>query len=60
MFWIMRAVLIDSPVAMVAKELFHNIWTLFLSVEIPRLGVSFAAFAIALFLIRFPSVSRVT
>lgn len=43
----------DSPVAMVAKEFFHNIWNLFLSVEVPGLGVSFAAFAIALFLIRF-------
>lgn len=43
----------DSPVATVAKEFFHNIWTLFLRVEVPGLGVSFAAFAIALFLIRF-------
>ena len=39
--------------AMVAKEFFHNVWNLFLSVDVPGLGVSFAAFAIALFLIRF-------
>lgn len=42
-----------SPVALVAKEFFHNVWDMFLSVEVPGLGVSFAAFAIALFLIRF-------
>ena len=42
-----------SPVAMVAKEFFHNVWNLFLPVDVPGLGVSFAAFAIALFLIRF-------
>ena len=39
-----------TPVAEVAKTFFKNTWELFLKVEVPGLGVSFAAFAIALFL----------
>ncbi len=42
-----------SPVVDVAKLFFKKIWEMFLGVEVPGLGVSFAAFAIALFLIRF-------
>ncbi|MCM1234789.1 MAG: hypothetical protein NC489_32200 [Ruminococcus flavefaciens] len=43
----------SSPVAQIAKTFFGNIWEMFLAIEVPGLGVSFAAFAIALFLIRF-------
>jgi len=42
-----------SPIAEVAKTFFKHIWEMFLGVEVPGLGVSFAAFAVALFLIRF-------
>ncbi len=43
----------ESTVAQVAKNFFGNIWTMFLSVDVPGLDVPFAAFLIAVFLIRF-------
>lgn len=43
----------ESTVAQVAKNFFGNIWTMFLSVDVPGLGVPFAAFVVAVFLIRF-------
>lgn len=43
----------ESTVAQVAKNFFGNIWTMFLSVDVPGLDVPFAAFLIAIFLIRF-------
>ena len=42
-----------TPVTLTAKTFFHNIWELFLSVDVPGLEVSFAALLISLFLIRF-------
>lgn len=43
----------ESTVAQVAKNFFGNIWTMLLSVDIPGLDVPFAAFLVAVFLIRF-------
>ncbi len=43
----------ESAVAQVAKNFFGNIWTMLLSVDVPGLGVPFAAFLVAVFLIRF-------
>lgn len=43
----------ESTVAQVAKSFFSNIWELLLSVDVPGLGVPFAAFLVAVFLIRF-------
>lgn len=43
----------DSTVAQVAKNFFGNIWTMLLSVDVPGLDVPFAAFIVAVFLIRF-------
>lgn len=42
-----------NPVTETAKAFFHNVWELFLTVNVPGLDVSFAALLIALFLIRF-------
>lgn len=35
------------------STIFHGVWKLFLNTDVPGLDVSFAAFFIALFLIRF-------
>ncbi len=43
----------ESTVTQVAKNFFGNIWTMLLSVDVPGLDVPFAAFLIAVFLIRF-------
>lgn len=43
----------ESTVAQVAKNFFGNIWTMLLSVDVPGLDVPFAAFVVAVFLIRF-------
>lgn len=43
----------ESTVAQVAKSFFGNIWTMLLSVDVPGLDVPFAAFLVAIFLIRF-------
>lgn len=43
----------ESTVAQVAKNIFGNIWTMLLSVDVPGLDVPFAAFVVAVFLIRF-------
>ncbi len=43
----------ESTVAQVAKNFFGNIWTMLLSVDVPGLDVPFAAFLVAVFLIRF-------
>jgi len=43
----------ESTVTQVAKNFFGNIWTMFLNVDVPGLDVPFAAFLIAVFLIRF-------
>lgn len=43
----------ESNVSQVAKNFFGNIWTMLLSVDVPGLDVPFAAFIIAVFLIRF-------
>lgn len=43
----------ESTVAQVAKNFFGNIWTMLLSVDVPGLDVPFAAFIVAVFLIRF-------
>ena len=42
-----------NPVKEVSENFFGNIWELFLAVKVPGLDISFAAFLIALFLIRF-------
>lgn len=42
-----------SAVAEVTKNFFGNVWDLLLSVDVPGVGVSFAAFLVAVFLIRF-------
>jgi len=43
----------ESTVAQVAKNFFGNIWEMLLSVDVPGLDVPFAAFVVAVFLIRF-------
>lgn len=43
----------ESTVTQVAKNFFGNIWTLLLKVDVPGLDVPFAAFLVAIFLIRF-------
>lgn len=43
----------ESTVSQVAKTFFGNIWTMLLSVDVPGLDVPFAAFLVAIFLIRF-------
>lgn len=43
----------ESAVAQVAGNFFGNIWTMLLSVNVPGLDVPFAAFLVAVFLIRF-------
>ena len=43
----------ESNVTQVAKTFFGNIWTMLLSVDVPGLDVPFAAFLVAVFLIRF-------
>lgn len=43
----------QSNVAQVAKNFFGNIWTMLLKVDVPGLDVPFAAFLVAVFLIRF-------
>lgn len=43
----------ESTVTQVAKTFFGNVWTMLLSVDVPGLDVPFAAFLIAVFLIRF-------
>lgn len=40
-------------VADIIKTVFGGIWDIMLNVDVPGLGVSIAAFSIALFLIRF-------
>lgn len=42
-----------SAITETAKVFFHDVWEMFLSVNFPGTNVSFAAFLIALFLIRF-------
>lgn len=43
----------ESNVTQVAKTFFGNVWTMLLKVEVPGLDVPFAAFLIAVFLMRF-------
>ena len=43
----------ESTVTQVAKNFFGNIWTMLLKVDVPGLDVPFAAFLVAIFLIRF-------
>lgn len=42
-----------SAVAEVSKSFFGNVWEMLLSVDVPGLDISFAAFLIAMFLIHF-------